>query len=146
MSDDASVKPTTLFWVVAALFLIWGLMGCGIYLAEVIPSDEKYAEMFGEDYASVRHLVPTWGIAGFATAVWSGLLASILFILRKRLSVPVFILSLVAAIIGFLPVFTNSTIREAYGPSFWVMPLIVVSLGIFEIFYSRKQRANGILR
>ncbi len=36
--------------------------------------------------------------------------------------------------------------KEAGGSFFWVMPTIVVSLGIVEIIYSRKQRANGILR
>ena len=146
MSDETCVKPTILFWVVAVLFLIWGLIGCGIYLVEVSLSDADFAEAYGAKKAAARHLVPTWGIAGFAIAVWSGLLASILFILRKRISVPIFILSLVAAIIGFLPTFLNSTIRDSGGTYYWVMPLIVVSLGIFEIIYSRKQRANGILR
>jgi len=109
-------------------------------------SDEAYALAFPPELAEVRHLYPVWGLSGYAIAVWSGLLASVLFILRKRLSVPIYYLSLCAAIIGFAPSFINSTLREAYGPYFWVMPLVVVSIGIFEIIYSRKQRANGILR
>jgi len=113
----------------ATLFLVWGLAGCGIYLTEVMLSDAAYAESFGTEMAAVRHLIPKWGIAAFATAVWTGLLAAILFILRKRISVPIFIFSLVAAIIGFIPTFTISTLREAAGPTFWVMPLFVVSLG-----------------
>jgi len=146
MSGDIETKPSILFWIIAGLFILWGLMGCAIYLMEVMPTDEQYAELFGEELASVRHLVPTWGMAGFAIAVWSGLLAAILFIFRKRISVPVFIVSLVAAVIGFIPSFTISAIRDAGGSFFWLMPLIVVSLGIFEIIFSRKQQAKGILR
>ena len=146
MSDNYSIKPSAVFWVMGILFLLWGLMGCGIYLIEVMMSDEAYAEAYGEDLAAVRDIHPVWAVAAFASAVWSGLLAAILFLLRKRLSAGIFIFSLVAAIIGFIPTFTNSVIREAAGPSFWVMPLVVVVLGSIEVWYSRKQSAKGILR
>ena len=61
MSGDIETKPSILFWIIAGLFILWGLMGCAIYLMEVMPTDEQYAELFGEELASVRHLVPTWG-------------------------------------------------------------------------------------
>ena len=137
MSENYSTKPPVLFWILAVLFVLWGLIGCGIYLMEMTMSDQAYADAFGPELAEVRDVYPTWGLAGYATAVWSGLLASILFILRKRLSAFIFMLSLGAAVIGFIPTFINPVLREAAGPSFWVMPLIVVSLGAFEVWYSR---------
>ena len=146
MSDIYSKKPSAVFWVMGILFLLWGLMGCGIYLIEVMMSDEAYEKFTSPEMLAARDIVPTWGIMAFASAVWSGLLAAILFLLRKRLSAGIFIFSLVAAIIGFIPTFTNSVIREAAGPSFWVMPLVVVVLGSIEVWYSRKQSAKGILR
>jgi len=146
MSDNYSIKPSAVFWVMGILFLLWGLMGCGIYLIEVTMSDQAYEKFTSPEMLAARDIVPTWGIMAFASAVWSGLLAAILFLLRKRLSAGIFIFSLVAAIIGFIPTFTNSVIREAAGPSFWVMPLVVVVLGSIEVWYSRKQSAKGILR
>lgn len=146
MSDNFSIKPSVWFWVFAVLFVLWGIMGCSMYLLEMMMSDEAYAEAFGAELAEVRDVYPVWGIAGYAMAVWSGLLASILFILRRRLSSTLFIVSIVAAIIGFIPSFTIPALRDAAGPGFWVMPLIVVALGAFEVFYSRKQAAKGILR
>ena len=145
MADKFTIKPSVAFWVMGVLFLLWGLMGCSIYLNEVMMSDQAYAEAFGEDLAAVRDVNPVWAIAAFASAVWSGLLAAILFLLRKRLSAGIFIFSLVAAIIGFIPTFTNSVLRDAAGSTFWVMPLIVVVLGSIEVWYSRKQGAKGIL-
>ena len=138
MSDRYSTKPPVLFWILAGLFVVWGLIGCGMYLTEMMMSDEGYAEAFGAELAAVRDVYPVWGIAAYATAVWSGLLAAILFILRKRLSVFIFVLSLAAAVIGFIPSFTNATLRDAAGPGFWIMPLIVVIIGAFEIWYSRR--------
>ena len=144
--SELTVKPGTLFWVVAVLFVLWGLIGCSMYLMEMTMSDQAYAEAFGAELAAVRDVYPTWALAGYAIAVWSGLLAAILFLLRKRLSVTVFMISLVAAVIGFIPTFTNSVLRDAAGSSFWVMPLIVIVIGIIEILYSRKQAAAGVLR
>jgi len=145
MTNNLSTKPTALFWVAAVIFILWNIMGCSIYLMEMMMSDEAYADAFGAEMAAVRDVYPTWGLAGYATAVWSGLLAAILFILRKRVSVLIFMLSVVAAAISFIPSFTNSMLREAAGSSFWVMPVIVIVIGLFEIFYSRRQQANGIL-
>ena len=143
---ETTLKPPVLFWVMGILFLLWGLMGGAMYLAEVTMSDKAYGEAFGEDLLAVRDVYPVWGIAAYASAVWSGLLAAILFLLRKRLSAVIFLFSLVAAIIGFIPSFTNSVLRDAAGAGFWVMPLIVVVLGSFEVWYSRKQSAKGNLR
>jgi hypothetical protein len=139
-------KPSALFWVLGVLFLLWGLMGCGMYLTEVMMSDRAYEETFGQDLFAVRHVYPVWAMAAYASAVWSGLLAAILFLLRKRVSAVIFIVSLVAAIIGFIPTFTNSVLKEAAGSGYWVMPVIVVVLGALEVWYSRKQSAKGILR
>lgn len=138
-------KPGALFWILAILFVIWGLIGCGIYLTEMMLSDEAYSEAFGPELAAVRDVYPTWGLSAYAIAVWSGLLAAILFLLRKRLSVTIFTVSLMAAIIGFIPTFTNSVLRDAAGAGFWVMPLIVVVIGIIEIIFSRKQAGAGVL-
>lgn len=143
--SELNTKPGKLFWILAVIFVLWGLIGCSMYVLEMTMSDEAYAEAFGADLAAVRDLYPTWALAGYATAVWSGLLAAVLFLLKKRLSVLIFIISLIAAIIGFIPTFTNSVLQDAAGSSFWVMPLVVVIIGIIEILYSRKQAAIGVL-
>ena len=144
MSDVS--KPTTLFWILAIVFILWGLMGCGMYLLEMTMSDAAYLDAFGAELAAVRDVYPMWGLASYALAVWSGLLAAVLFLLRKGVSVSIFIFSLIAAIVGFIPSFTNEILRDAAGHGFWVMPLVVVVIGCFEVFYSRRQRANGVLR
>lgn len=144
MSLDKA-KPGALFWILAIVFVIWSLIGCSMYLTEMMMSDKAYATAFGPELAAVRDVYPTWGLSAYAIAVWSGLLAAIFFLLRKQLSVTIFTVSLIAAIIGFIPTFTNSVLRDAAGSSFWVMPLIVVLIGIIEILYSRKQASAGVL-
>lgn len=144
--DQTTVKPSTLFWILGIIFLLWNLMGCGIYLMDTMMSDAAYVEAYGAEMAAAREFYPTWATGAYAIAVWGGLVAAILFLLKKRLSVSLFVLSLLAAVICFIPNFTNETLRAAGGSTFWVMPVIVVLIGIFEVWFSRLQRAKGVLR
>lgn len=141
-----SPKPPALFWILGALFVIWNLFGCAAYLMDNMMSDAAYAETYGAEMAAVRDLYPVWAMASYAIAVWGGLVAAILFLLRKKLAVPIFILSLISAIICFIPSFTMDALRNAAGDMFWFMPALVVILGVFEVWYARRMRAKGILR
>ena len=146
MSNNLSVKPSILFWIAGVVFLIWNGFGCFAYLMDQTLSDADYAKAYGDAMASVRDLYPVWATAGYAIAVWGGLLAAILFLLRKKMAVPIFALSLLAAIISFIPGFTMSAFRDAAGPTAWVMPIMVFVLGLIEVFYSRNMRTKGVLR
>ena len=146
MSDVAIAKPPVLFWILGVVFFIWGLFGGGIYLMDKLISDEAVLKFGGQVALDARHAYPIWASAAYAIAVWGGLIAATLFLLRKKLSIMLFVVSLIFAVICFIPTFTNPIMKEAGGSTFWVMPLVVVVIGIFEIIFSRKQRANGILR
>jgi len=132
-----SRKPTTLFWVLGALFLMWNIFGSGGYVFSRYSADETFLAM--------KEVSPIWATATYALAVWSGLLAAIMYLLRKKLAVPLFIFSLVTAIICFIPTFTMAEIKALSGPNYWAMPIIVVLLGIFEVVWTRKKTADGML-
>lgn len=143
MSDTN--KPSILFWIIAVLFLLWNLFGCYLYYLDVTLSDTAYAEAYGEAMAAVRSKYPAWSIAAYAIAVWGGLIASILLLLRKKFAVPLFVVSLIAAIVSFIWGMTNEEARAAAGNTALVMPVIVVAIGAFEIWFARKKAAKGIL-
>jgi hypothetical protein len=139
-------KPSTWFWVIAALFLIWNIFGCYMYWVEATMSDIQYAEVYGEASAAAREFYPTWAVAAFAVAVWGGLFAAILLLLRRRPSATVFLISVVAAAICFIPVFASTPLREAGGSTFWLMPVIVVVIGVVQVWYARRKIADGTVR
>jgi len=94
---------------------------------------------------AIRDKFPVWSVAAYAIAVWGGLLASILLLLRKKWAAPLFVMSLIAAIISFTWSLTNAEARAAAGSAFWVMPAIVFVAGIIEVIWSRKKAADGTL-
>ena len=139
-------KPSTAFWVLAVLFLLWNMFGCYAYILDQTMTDAAYTEAYGEAMTAVRDIYPTWSVVAYAVAVWGGLLAAILFLLKRRSAVVLFTLSLIAAVISFAWGISNEQARAAAGAMGWVMPLIVVSMGLLEIFYSRRARSKGYLR
>lgn len=146
MSDEIETKPGTAFWVVGVLFLLWNLFGCAMYLFDATASDEALRAMEnGEAWIAAKAVYPMWAQAAYAIAVWGGLLAAILLLLKKKLAVPLFVVSLIAAIICFIPNFTMAEMKAMDPDTYWLMPIIVVLLGLFEIWWSKKQRARGIL-
>lgn len=141
-------KPSVLFWILGVLFLLWNAFGCFIYVMDKMMNDAALLEYYkenGQAMLDARHAYPAWATAAYAIAVWGGLLAAILYLLRKGLSVKLFALSLIAAAICFIPTFTNPTVKAGGGESYWVMPVIVIVLGLIEIWWSRKKKAEGYL-
>lgn len=145
MSGLDTKKGGALFWILGALFLLWNAFGCYMYYIDQTLPDAKYADMYGEALTALRHAYPTWSVAAYAIAVWGGLLAAILYLLKKRWAAPIFMVSLIAAAISFIWGFTNAEYKAAAGGSFWVMPVIVVLLGCLEVWWSRKKTADGTL-
>ncbi|MGJ8560895.1 MAG: hypothetical protein ACSHX3_11720 [Litorimonas sp.] len=139
-------KPSIWFWVIAAILVVWNLFGCALYILDVTTTDARYAELYGDAKAAARGYYPTWATAAFAVAVWSGLLASGFLLLRRSLSVPIFFVSLVAAILCFIPVFVSTPLRESGGETFWVMPTLVIAIGLFQVWFARRKRADGTLK
>jgi len=140
-------KPGALFWILGIVFLLWnGFGGCGMYIMDKMISDAALLESSGQAVLDARHAYPTWAMASYALAVWVGLLASILYLMRKKLAVILFSISFVTAVICFIPNFMNPVVKAGGGDMYWVMPVTVILLGLFEIWWSRKQARQGVLR
>ena len=59
-------KPTTVFWVVAILAVVWYILGVGAYLGNVFATEEAIAAMPQADQDYMAN-VPAWSTAAFAT-------------------------------------------------------------------------------
>lgn len=82
--------PHFSFWFIAGAGLVWNLMGCLNYITQTNP--ETVAQMPAV-YQAIIEGRPAWATAGFAIGVFGGAVGCILLLLRKRIAVPVFVLS-----------------------------------------------------
>lgn len=87
--------------------------------------------------------VPVWATAAFAFAVWGGLLGCILLLLRKKIANPVFIVSFVGIVVQMFYNFFLSNSIAVYGPGGMIMPIMILGLGIYLVWYSRDVTRRG---
>lgn len=139
-----SKKPPIWFWVVSVLALLWNLMGVYNYLY-IKFNQVALLETMTQEQRELFEGIPAWATAAFAIAVFSGAIASIALLLRKKWAKSLFIVSLIAAVIQFINWLFLQNAGEVYGTSAYTMPILVVVVGLFLIFFSKKGIEKGWL-
>lgn len=140
-----SVKPPIWFWVVSVIALLWNLMGVFNYLNQAY-NQEALLEAMDQAQREVFEGIPAWATAAFAIAVFAGAIGSIGLLIRKKWAKPLFLISFVAAALQFINWLFISNAVEAFGPSTYAMPIIVLVIGIYLISFSKRATQNGWLK
>lgn len=135
-------KPKALYWIIAIIALVWNAMGVMAYLAQAYMTDDAKA-LLPEAQRELYENVPAWATAAFAIAVFGGLLGSIALILKKKWAISIFLISLFGIIVQMVYNFFLSDNMEVYGPGGYIMPIMVIIIGIFLYMYSKKAKSNG---
>lgn len=145
MTTEGINKPPTWFWVVSVIALLWNLIGVFNYLNQAF-NQLAMLEVMNQEQRTVFESIPAWATGAFAIAVFTGFIASIALLLRKKWARPLFIISLIAATAQFIHWLFISNAVEAFGPSTYGMPIAVVIIGILLVLFSKKGIANGWLK
>lgn len=139
-----SNKPTTLFWVIGVIALIWNGLGVKHYIDQAFMTDEMKAAL-PEAERALYDNVPAWVTAAFAIAVFGGLLGCILLLMKKKAAKTVFLVSLIAIIVQMIYNLFMSKAVEVYGPGGAIMPIMVIAIGVFLLLYSKRSVEKGWL-
>lgn len=130
-------KPTKLFWLISTLALIWNLIGVFNYLTQAFMTDEILASL-PQDQQLIYQEVPAWVTAAFAIAVFSGTLGALLMLLKKKIATTFFILSFIGIISQMSYGLLINENTDSYGPMGLIMPFMIISIGGYLIWYSKK--------
>lgn len=130
----AMTKPHFTFWIAAALGLVWYGMGCLNYIVQTNPA--SVAQM-PESYQLIINARPAWATAGFAVGVFGGAVGCILLLLRRKVAVAVFVLSLMGTLLT--GVFTTMLVGPL--PPVLLSGLIAAAL----LWYATIARRSGWL-
>ena len=138
MSDPVTSRAPAWLRIVAALGLIWNLIGVYFYLVAVgmVPAPEGYDR-------SMAEAMPAWVTGTFAVCVFGGTLGSLGLLMLKRWSRPLLVLSLLAILAQDVWLFA---LRPAGGPPpDLVMPLIVTAIGLLLAWLAHDATRKGWL-
>jgi hypothetical protein len=144
MMDDAYTPRPIARWFTAAAIasLLFMLVGCIGYLMDVTtaPADIPV------DRRAVYDARPGWQVGAYALAVWIGLAGAILLLMRKKLAEPLLLVSLLAAIVTFLPYAIVPGVRDNISTGDIVAALIVLALTWTVFWFARHSRQRGWLK
>lgn len=140
----ATNKPSVAFWIISGLALIWNLMGVMAYITTVTMTPEALQALPPEQQQLYTD-IPKWATAAFAVAVWGSTLGCVLMLLRKKFAKPVFAIALAGILVQMTHSLFISKSIEVYGPGGAVMPVMIILIGGFLVWYSRYATEKGWL-
>ena len=139
-------KPGIAFWIIGIIALLWNAMGVYNYLIQAYQT-EAYTSSLNEAQLALMESMPSWNTALFAIAVFSGLIGTILMLMCKKSAVSLFIISFVTATVNQLYWLFGTNAAEVFSESMpYLMPILVIVFCLFLVWYSRSQKANGVLK
>ena len=130
-------KPTGLFWIISSMALVWNIMGVFNYLTQAFMTDAVLASL-PKDQQLMYQDVPAWATAAFATAVFSGTFGALLLLLKKKIASTFFIISFIGIIIQMSYGLLINENTDSYGPMGLLMPFMIIAIGGYLIWYTKK--------
>ncbi len=144
MADEHyAPRPVAGWYMVAAIAsVLFMLVGCAGYLLEVT-ADHQALPVDQRTMALAR---PTWMIAAYGIAVWVGLAGAIMLVLRRKLAQPLLLVSLVAAVVTFLPYAIVPAISANISTGDIVAAIVVLAITWTIFWFARHSQQRGWLR
>lgn len=132
------------YWIVAAILLIWNLIGCGACYGQMTASPGRLAAL-PENQRDAWLAMPPLAKIAYVVAASAGLLGAIALLLRSTAAGPLFIASLVGVIVQFgwfLIVYKG---LSKLGASSAAFPAFIAAVAIGQIAFACSAKAHGWL-
>ena len=132
------------FKVVAVLALLWNVLGCVAFFADLRLSPAELAQL-PEAQQALYAARPAWAVAATGLAVFGGVLGCLGLLLRRKWAVVVLALSLLGIVVQDFGLFVLVDGASLAGPVAVVMQAVVLLVGIALLLLARKASARGWL-
>lgn len=134
---NSITKPPIWFWIVSVVALIWNAMGVMQYLAQAY-NTENFREQYTADQLELIANTPSWVIAVFAIAVFTGLFGSIALLLRKKWAYSLFLISLIAVAAQMIYNLFIAKAVDVYGTAALITSIMILIFAVLFLLFSKK--------
>lgn len=147
IAPAAAVGTPMHLWIVGILSLLWNGFGGYDYLM-TMTNNAAYLSQFTPEQLAYFESFPGWVTAAWAFGVWGAVAGSILLLLRSRLAVIAFEVSIagLAASTIYQYVLDDTDISAIMPASMQYMVVAIWAIAIFLLWYALRQRRDGVLR
>jgi len=143
MDDRFAPQPVAGWFKLAAIAsVIFMAIGCAGYLASVLTDPSSLPV----DQRNLMEARPIWMIAAYAVAVWVGLAGSVLLLMRRKLAEPLLLVSLVTAVLTFLPYAIVPAVSDLVTTNDIAVAVAVLAITWTIYWFARHSRQRGWLR
>ncbi|MFT5511694.1 MAG: hypothetical protein ACI8SE_000087 [Bacteroidia bacterium] len=142
MTDNIKKIPIW-FWIVSIILLIWNLMGIMNFMQQANMSQEAF-DALDETQKALQENRPTWVLVAFGLAVFGGLGGCIALLLKKKIAMSLFLVSLLGVAFQFGHGFATES-DMMLTPSVMVITGLVIILAFFSIWLSNYSTKKGWL-
>ncbi len=123
------------FWVIAAVALIWNLMGSANFFMQM---NSNMVSTLPETHRAIIEGRPFWATGGFAVAVFGGALGGLLLLLKKSAATYLFMASLLGVMLTMIHTLGVAGSAVDFSPmEIFVMVLLPALVVVFLIWYSK---------
>lgn len=141
---NSRMKSPAWFKVVAVVALLWNLLGCVAFFADLAISPEDIAKL-PEAQQALHAARPGWAVMATGAAVFGGALGCIGLLLGRRWALPLLVISLLGILVQDFGLFILVDGATLGGPAVVVMQGIVLAVGIGLVVLARRGIARGWL-
>lgn len=146
MSDALARTPWHL-WLVGVIAVLFNAIGVFDFVMSMARGAD-YMASAGMTQDQIAHYLgmPIWMTIVWAVGVFSAFLASFLLLLRKKLALPVFVLSLAAFLVSLLYTYVLTNGGVVMGQGMAITSAIITGLLVFFSWYSGFMASRHVLR
>ncbi|NOT32841.1 MAG: hypothetical protein HOP12_01590 [Candidatus Eisenbacteria bacterium] len=144
---NALTKTPWHVWLVGVVAVLFNSIGVFDFVMSMAQG-ASYMAGAGMTPDQIAHYqeMPSWMTVVWAVGVFGAFLASILLLLRRKLAMPTFVVSLVAFLVSLLYTYVFTNGGAVMGPQMAITSGIIAALLIFFSWYSGFMAARGVLR
>lgn len=130
--------------IIGVLAVLWDSMGAFDYVMTQT-QNEAYMANFTPEQLEFFYSFPSWLVFFWAIAVWGGLAGAVLLVMRKRLAVPVLLVSFLSMVVTAIHnfVFANGLEIMGAGGAVFSIAIFLIALGLW--LYARAMAEKGVL-
>lgn len=128
--------------VTGVALILWNLTGSCMFVLDMMKTPEDIAAL-PADQQLLWSQMPKWAWAAYGVGTIGGLLAAIGIVIRKKWAAHLALLSVLAVIANFVPAFFMSEGVDVWQPKFYVFPLVIFAIALFQLWLARKANKQG---
>ncbi|MEM7163135.1 MAG: hypothetical protein AAF487_11925 [Bacteroidota bacterium] len=140
------VKIPSWYWVITIILLLWNITGLASFIMSAMATKADLMDSgYTEAQSDLMLSLPFWTKYMYLIATSTGLIAAIGLVAKKRFALPFFIISLIFAAIHHLYIYATTEALSVMPSMDKGMSILVISICILQILFSRSAKDKGWL-